>query len=415
VRKRYLKLFGVLAIATSILSLPAQAQEKKLDRPVKFGIVSALSGDAAAFGKPFVDAIKVAIDELNARGGLLGQPIEMIAYDDRGVPDLGLQVAKKLVLEDHVDTLQPGSTSGVIFTAMPVGKDQKVAMWGYGLAEQWLVEGEGMIFRSASSDKVRLTALAKYAHDQLALKKVGVLYIDNFYGQSARDVFKAAYKSAGNDVATEVSHNEGARDISSQLLQLRTKGLDGIFVATTGAGFGPLVRQVRQFLPKNVVVMTDAQSADPKIRAELGASANGIVYAGTPMVPQNTDPLSQEWIARLKEKTGLYQEIMSRAVTGVLVMADAIKRAGTVDPIEVMKAVHHTRGLATPVGTYTYDPRDGEGLKTALVMKAADSPEKDEILTTVRIDEPLYEKRLNYDRFFGPDYTKSLYEFHNVQ
>ena len=115
--------------------------------PIKFGVASGLSGDAAAYGKPFADSVKAMADVFNEQGGILGRRVEVITYDDRGIPDQSLQASKKLVQSDKVDILEPGGTSGGIFTGMQVGKDNKVAMWGYGLSEQWLIEGEGMIFR----------------------------------------------------------------------------------------------------------------------------------------------------------------------------------------------------------------------------------------------------------------------------
>ena len=131
------------------------------EEPIKFGVSTAISGDAAAYGKPFLDAILMMADIFNEEGGVLGRPVKVVYYDDRGVPDQALQVCKKLVYGDKVDVLQPGSTSGCIMTGMPVGKEGKVAMWGYGLAKDWLLQSEGTIWRCAVPDEVNLAALAR--------------------------------------------------------------------------------------------------------------------------------------------------------------------------------------------------------------------------------------------------------------
>ena len=209
------------AVATTVLSI-GLAGNALAQEAIRFGVSTAVSGDAAAYGKPFLDAIQFTAEEFNKSGGIMGRKVQVIYYDDRGVPDQGLQVAKKLVFDDKVHVLQPGSTSGVILTAMPVGKDGKVAMWGYGLAKQWLVESEGAIFRAGVPDQVSVTGMAAFAHRQRKLRRVGILHIDSFPGESTRDLFKNAFESGGDGakVVAIASTAEGTRDFSSQLLTL---------------------------------------------------------------------------------------------------------------------------------------------------------------------------------------------------
>jgi branched-chain amino acid transport system substrate-binding protein len=385
---------------------------------IRFGVSTAVSGDAASYGKPFLDTIQYVAEEFNKAGGIMGRKVQVIFYDDRGVPDQGLQAAKKLVFDDKVHVLQPGSTSGVILTAMPVGKDGKVAMWGYGLSKQWLTEGEGTIFRSASPDQVMVSGLATFAHSQRKLRRVAILHIDNFYGESTRDVFKAAYEARGDNakIAAIAAATEGTRDFSSQLLTLSRAKLDGLVIIVTGSSFGPAFRQARQFLGKDVVLMGDTQMADPKTRAEIQELAIGSYYASSPMTPLNPDPVAQRWVAELRKRFGIYQEIMGRAVVGMTVMKEAIERAKSTDSVAIMKEVHKMRDFPTPAGMFTYDPRDGEGLKTGVVIEASggSDPTKDKVVFTTRTNEPIYKERIDYTRVFGAGYREQLYKLHNV-
>ena len=195
------RLLALVAVATlfccMLLLSTSWVDAGEPSNPIKFGVASGLSGDAAAYGKPFADSVKAMADVFNEQGGILGRRVEVITYDDRGVPDQSLQASKKLVQSDKVDILEPGGTSGGIFTGMQVGKDSKVAMWGYGLSEQWLVEGEGMIFRSAPPDQVMVTTLAKFAYETKKLRNIGILHIDTFYGESAKDIFVDGFKKLG--------------------------------------------------------------------------------------------------------------------------------------------------------------------------------------------------------------------------
>jgi len=408
-----LAIAAALVLSTSVVG-NAAAQE-----PIRLGVATAVSGDAAAYGKPLLDAIQYMAEDFNKSGGIMGRQLQVIYYDDRGVPDQGLQVAKKLVFDDKVHVLQPGSTSGVILTAMPVGKDGKVAMWGYGLAKQWLIEGEGAIFRAGVPEQVSVTSLAAFAHSQRKLRRVGILHIDSFPGESTRDLFKGAFEGRGDGakIAAIASTPEGTRDFSSQLLTLSRAKLDGLVIAVYGSGFAPAFRQARQFLGKDVVLMeTASQMSDPKTRAELQDLAGGAYYASSPMTPVNPDPMTQRMVNNLKQRLGIYQEFMGRAVVGMMVMKEAIERAKSTDSIAIMKEVHKMRDFPTPAGPFTFDPRDGEGLKTGIVVEgnASADPTKDKVVFTVRTSEPIYKERVDYTRFFGAGYREQLYKLHKV-
>jgi len=384
--------------------------------PVKFGVVTALSGDAGAYGKPFLDAIQILAAQFNQAGGVLGRPVQVVYYDDQGEPGLALQAAKKLVYDDHVTSLQPGSTSGAIFTAMPVGKEAKVAMWGYGLVRQWLVESEGMIFRSAAPDGVMLRGLARFGYEKKNLRRVAILHLDTFAGEASRDAFRDQFEASGGKISRVVSYTEGSRDFSSQFLTIARDRPDGLFLTVQPAALAPAVSQMRQFLPPNVVMMADNNFYVEKLRQQMGDQANGVYYYIHAAISQNQDKMVQDWIAACRAKLGDYSEIMARAQVGMTVMREAIERAKGTDGIAVMKEVHRMKDFPTVMGNFTYDPRDGEGLKTGLVMQAKAGADlaRDEIVDRPTTAEALYDKRVDFTKYFGAGYREQLYALHGV-
>jgi branched-chain amino acid transport system substrate-binding protein len=353
----------------------------------------------------------------NEQGGISGRRIEVIAYDDRGIPDQALQAAKRLVQSDRVHTLQPGSTSGCIFTAMPVGKEGKIAMWGYGLAEKWLVEGEGMIFRSAPPDQVMIPALAKFAYESKKLRNVGILHIDTFYGETAKEIFTDEFKKLGGAVPSITTYADGTRDFSSQLLTLGRAKIDGLFMVVQGGAIAPALRQIKSFLPPTVTLLSSNEFYAQANRTEAGDMANGVYYFMHPMIHQNADAEVQRWLGEMKKRLGITHEIFARAIVGMTVMKEAISRAGTTEAVAVMKQVHRLKNIPSPLGPFTYDPRDGEGLKSAVVLLAKGGADmgKDEVVFRSTSDRELYKQRVNYRRFFGDNYQKELYAFHGVK
>ena len=406
----------VSASLLSIAAVPSISRSAHAADPIKFGVVTALSGDAGAYGKPFLDAIQIMAANFNQSGGVLGRPLQIVYYDDQGVPDLALQAAKKLVYDDKVMSLQPGSTSGAIFTAMPVGKEARLAMWGYGLVMQWLVESEGMIFRSAAPDGVMLRGLARFGYEKKNVRKAAILHLDTFAGEAARDAFKDQFEASGGKVSKIVSYTEGSRDFSSQFLTIARDKPDGLFLTVQPAALAPAVSQMRQFLPPNIVVMADNNFYVEKLRQQMGDQATGVYYYIHGAVSQNKESLVQDWIEACKSKLGDYSEIMARAQVGMTVMKEAIERAKSTDGIAIMKEVHRMKDFPTVMGNFTYDPRDGEGLKTGLVMqvKAGADLSKDEIVDRPTTTDALYSKRVDFTKYFGADYRAQIYAFHGV-
>ena len=411
--RRTVLLGGVAAATGLAIGVPARAQSPTY----KIGASAALSGDAAAYSKPYNDATLIAAEEFNKEGGIGGRRIEVVYYDDRGVPDIALQSVKKLVLDDAVKALLPGSTSGATFITMRVGKEAKIPMWSYALAKQVITDGEGMIFRSSPPDQVTIPALAKYAHKK-GYRRVGIIHVDHFYGEFVRNTFKKAFEALGDGakIVAAVSQPVGGRDVSSQLLTVAGAKPDCMYMGTNGAAFAPTFRQIRQFLPRNTPVLTDTELGYPSFRNELKELANGGVYYNSKMSEVNSDPLNQHWIRLLREKLGVYQEIMGRAPVGMAVLREAVKRAGTFDGIAVMKQVHRMKNFPTMGGPFTYDPRDGEALKTCLICEAmpGNDPSKDRVLESYATTDAIYEERIDFTKYFGAGYKEELYKFHGV-
>lgn len=401
---------GVLIFLTA--AAPGQAAE-----PIKFGVSTAISGDAAAYGKPFLDTISMMTDIINSEGGILGRKVEIVYYDDKGIPDKALEISKKLVHEDKVHTLQPGSTSGCIMTGMPVGREGKVAMWGYGLAKDFLIEGEGLIWRAAVPDEVTISGMANFAAKELKLKKVGIMHLDTFYGETSRNIFTKWFTKLGGKIEKVVSYTEGDRDYSSQFMTLAAAKPDAVYLVAQSGAAAPALRQLRQFMGKDVKVITDNNWGNPNIRKEAGDLANGIYYFSNPASVVNPDPVTQKWVKELQKKLGNYNEIMARAVVGMAVMQEAINRAKTTDAIPVMREIHKLKNFPTMIGPFSYDPRDGEGLRTGLVFTVTGGADmtKDQVVYSNTIQEPMYEKHPNYDKPFGPGYYEQLLGFHGLK
>lgn len=405
----------IMMLSTAFVFAGGAAEEKD---HILLGISAALSGDVGATGTDTLAAAQVVVDQFNKEGGILGKQIQIKYYDNKGTPDDALDVGTRLVHSDRADIVFSGAISDCVNAVMPVTKEAKVANFGTGLATQWLLDGEGMIFRGAIPNEVYFYAMAKYAYDELKARNVAVLSVDSLYGENATHIFVKWFESFGGNITDITTYTVGDRDFSSQAMTILSKKVDGIFVSPQPATVVPIVQQLAQFMGnKNIPIYIDACAQHQTVRDDLGDLANRLYINSHAAVISNPDPEVQKWIPLFQENIGRYGEIMARVGVGFTVMREAIKRAGTTEGIAVMKEVHKMRDVPTMMGPFTYDPRDGEGIKTAVILKPEGGADqtKDRVVFSATLNEPLYDRNVNYDRFFGKGYYDELLTFHGLK
>jgi branched-chain amino acid transport system substrate-binding protein len=243
------------------------------------------------------------------------------------------------------------------------------------------------------------------------------MHIDTFYGETSRSIFTKWFTKYGGKIAKVVTYTEGDRDFSSQFMTLAAAKPEAVYLVAQSGAAAPALRQLRQFMGKDVKVITDNNWGNPHVRKEAGDAANGIYYFGNPAAVINPDPVTQKWVKELQKKFGNYHEIMARAVVGMEIMKEAITRAKTTDAIPVMREIHKMKNVPTMIGPFTYDPRDGEGLRTGLVftVTAGADMSQDKVVYTNTIKDAMYDKHPDYEKVFGKDYYEQLLSFHGLK
>src|SRR5215510_13933835 len=189
---RRLLITGALAFA---ITLPAKAQDV-----VKLGLVAAMSGQSAKSGEAIVRGLSIAIDEINARGGLLGKKVELIVRDDESNPAKGVVAARELVQREKVTALFGGLDTPVSMAIVPFANQNKVpfmGVWAAGTPITRNGAAENYVFRVSAVDVLVDKALVDYAIKKYATKKPGMILINNPWGESNEKGLKAALAEKG--------------------------------------------------------------------------------------------------------------------------------------------------------------------------------------------------------------------------
>ena len=311
---------------------------------IKIGFQVPLTGPAATDGKSAQIAGEMAVEDINAAGGVLGEKVQLITYDDQAKSDQAIFTANKLIGEDKVKFVVNGSYSASGRAAAPVFQQAGVVMISaYGVHPDITKAGD-YNFRLVHLGPPQGAAAALFIGDKLKLKKVSTITMDNDYGQATMEGFLAAAPKYGLDVVNKYSYSLKDRQFGSIVASVKRDNPDVIFA--TGYFFtgGPLVAQLRAAGITAPIVGSQAFDSEKFIEI-AGPAAEG-VYIMDSFNRDRKDETLQKFFTRFKERAGYAPEgVAAITYSAVKLMADGIKRAGSTDPAKVRDALAATKNF----------------------------------------------------------------------
>jgi len=332
-------MMGAAAVAFTITSAhPAQAD-------IKVGFQAPLTGFAATDGKSAKIAAEMAIDDINAAGGVLGQKLQLITYDDQAKSDQAIFTANKLIGEDGVKLVVNGSYSASGRAAAPVFQKAGVVMIAaYGVHPDITTAGEYM-FRLVHLGPPQGRATALFVGKILGLKKVSAITMDNDYGQATMDGFLEAAPKYGIEVINKYSYSLKDRQFGSIVASVKRDNPDGIYATAYFFTGGPLVSQLRAAGIKAPIIGSQAFDSEKFIEI-AGPAAEG-TYIVDSFDRNRKDEALQHFFAEFQKRAGYAPEgVAAVTYSAVKLMADGIKRAGSADPVKVRDALAATKNFA---------------------------------------------------------------------
>ncbi len=232
---------GVFA-ALLLFTAPAAAQAT-----IKFGLVAALSGQSAKSGEAITRGLSLAIDEINANGGVLGKKVELISRDDESNPAKGVLAARELVQRQHVVAFFGGVDTPVSLAIVPFANQAKVpfiGVWAAGTAITKNGAAENYVFRVSAVDDLVDVSLVDYAVKTYGAKKPGMILIDNAWGESNEAGLKSALAAKKMQYAAIEKFEAEDVDVVPQLTRLKNAGADVLFLVATVAPSSQVVKSL---------------------------------------------------------------------------------------------------------------------------------------------------------------------------
>ncbi len=355
---------------------------------IKVGVIASLNGELKPWGEDSVRGIRMAVDEFNAAGGLDGKKVELVIEDTNSKPEVGKSATEKLVAEDGVIAVLGEIASGITQPAAEVCFRYGVPIISPGSTRVDITNIGANVFRVCFTDNFQGAALAKFAYEDLGLRRIAMLTDKKQpYSTGLSDVFRQAFTSFGGEIVDEQFYEGGStQDFKPQLTNIKAKNPDGLFCSGYFNEVGPIARQ-KEIVGLNVPMI----GGDGWDSAELLASGgSGIIggYWSNHYSNLEDRPEVKRFIEEFKKRYGgpPATAMAPLGYDAALVLLDALKRAESLDSKSLMKAIAETKNLQAVSGTITIGP-DGNAEKSILILQ----------VTKEARDKPV--KRIEFFRF----------------
>jgi branched-chain amino acid transport system substrate-binding protein len=358
-----LRPIGALAAAALLYSGGAYAQSDA----IKIGVIKPLTGPLAFDGNTSVKGAKLAADEINAKGGVLGKKVELVIEDGQCKPAESVTAAEKLIVRDKVPAIMGAFCSGATLAVMPVADRNKVPLvTGVSSSPKLTEQTHPWFFRNAESELMTAQAFAGILYEKMGLKSIYYLAVNDDWGRGTVGAFKETFDKIGAKTVNIEYVDRTANDFYTPLTKIRAANPDVmVVVAETQAG-SIIAKQSKELGLKSKIFGVGAW-ATPTFMNLAGEAANGLL-AGVVYAPTMEGERNKEFVAKytkaFNEAPGKYS---AAGYNTINVIAQAIQRAGAAEPEKIRAALEKTDYMG-PNGHVKFDSRhQAYGLELVLV------------------------------------------------
>lgn len=345
------------------------------DKEIKIGSVLELTGGTATFGQSALKGEKMAFEEINASGGVLGKQLVLVSEDNKSEPAESANAVKKLIEQDQVTALIGFTASSNGLAGAPIAQASKVPLVSPATTNPKVTQVGDYIFRVCFIDPFQGTVAAKFASDTLKAKKAAIFTdITSDYSKGLAQFFKESFTKAGGQIVTEESYAQKDTDFNAQLTKIKAANPDVIYTPGYYTEVGMIAKQAKQLGMKQPLLGGDGWDS-PKL-AEIAGDAIDGSYFSNHYSSEDKDPKIQEFVKKFKDKYGETPDAM--AVLGydaALVLADAIKRAGSTDKAAIKDALAATKDFPGVTAKITID-KDRNATKAAVILEMQGGKQK---------------------------------------
>jgi len=337
-----------LIFSSTMLSTPALAE-------IVIGFIGPVTGPVAAYGVQASNGVKIAVEEINKKGGIKGETLSFKLFDDAADPKQGVSSANQVAGEGISYVVGPVTSN----SAMPVSEilfeNGVLMVTPSSTTPELSNRGMWNILRTIGRDDQQADYVAAYAADHWGDKRIAVLHDKATYGKGLADAFKSALNKSGVEEVYYGSVNPGEKDYSVTVSQLKAEKVDIIYYGGYHPEAGLLLRQMREHGVEAIMVGGDGLNTS-ELAAIAGDAVNGTMFTNS--VDSTANPLAAEALDALKAANLPAETFTMNGYAAVQVIAYGIEKSGKADDPEAVAAAVKTGDvIPTVIGEITYGER----------------------------------------------------------
>lgn len=337
---------------------------------IKIGLLAPLTGAAAADGLSVHNSVKLAVERVNAEGGLLGKKVELVTYDDRADAKDAVALARKLIEQDKVVAVVAGSYSTPSRAVAPIFQEEKIPAVAAYAVHPDITKAGNYNFRNGFLGMVEGKAAAYVAVKMLKAKKIALLVSDNDFGRTLAEGFKYYMEKYAKGVATIVSQQAypmQEKDFKAYLSKIKQDVPDLIFSSGYYFQTGPVVKQARE-MGITAHILGEEGADSPKFLEIAGPSAEGFVIV-TNLNRDDKRPAVKKFLNTYEKQYKIQPDMVgASSYDAFMIICDAIKRAKSVKGPDIRNAIATIKNFNGLTGEIKRFTPEGEVVKDVQVQ-----------------------------------------------
>lgn len=363
-QRTLVRTMAITLIALALCAAPLFAggsQQQTADSEIHIALSAPITGDWSEYGVNFERSVRMAIDEINADGGVLGRQIRLSVGDSKGNPQEAATLAQKWVSDASIVAQIGAFSSSECMAAQPIFDSAGMVQLSPTASHADYAKGSPWSFGIVGTQAAEGPFNARFAYDDLAIRRVAVLHLNNDWGIDTAKYFSEAFASLGGRVAATEFYFPEESDFTAVLTKLRDAGADGLFIASF-YNDGAAINIQRDRLGWQVPVIGPTSLYSPQL-IQLGGKSVENLYTGTGFFAEDPDPAVQRYVTEFERRYGAKPNFhASLAYDAMKLMADAITRAGSTDRAAIRDALAQTKEFPGLAGSITFTA-NGDAVK----------------------------------------------------
>ena len=367
--KKYILSLTILAISLALI-LPGC--KKSGQNEILIGEYESLTGAEATFGISSNNGLKLAVDEINSSGGVLGKQIKLITYDDQCKPSEAATVVQKLINKDMVVGIIGEVASSRSKAGAQICQSNKIPMVTPASTNPDVTGIGDYIYRVCFIDPFQATVVSKFAINSLKIKRMAVFQdVRNAYSTGLAEFFMTQFKELGGEIVEFQSYSAGEKDFKAELTRIKAKNPEGIFIPGYYTDVGLIAIQAREIGLTCPLLGGDGWESDKLTEGTAKNALEGCFFS-THVSTDDPSPVIQNFITKYKAKYNMMPDAMSfLAYDAGMILFDAIKRAGSTEAEKIKNALASTKDFNGVSGKISINEQRN-AVKPAVILEIRD-------------------------------------------